>query len=153
MPIKLSYDPKQDRIILQIPVDSETHRAFWLQRNQCLAMLARLTNILEQMGMPTTPPVAQGLQPAARPKADTDAAALQAESLSGIKIRPEGDSVRISFLHPQHTAAVGFKGAGLQKLHEALALQAERAGWDPAAGLERIKAMAQARQAISRSSA
>lgn len=151
MSIKLKYDPNADRMRLVIQPEGQDVRFFWLRRNQCLALLARLTDVLPQLGV-AAKPIEPLKAPPPRPKKDPAIDDAAPESLSAIRVRQEGEQVRVMFVHPDQGIGLTLKAPGLQRLQEMLATQAERAGWDPVAGIERLKAMAQARAAIARSS-
>lgn len=150
MALKLKYDPEADRMRLVLQPEGQEMRIFWLRRNQCLGLLARLSDVLQQLGVDTKP-IEPLKAPMARPKKDPAIDEVTPETLSGIRIRQEGETVRIQFVHPEHGTGIALKAPGLQRLQEMIATQAERAGWDPVAGIRRVKAMAQARAAIARS--
>lgn len=151
MSIKLKYDPDADRMRLVIQPQGQAMRFFWLRRNQCLALLARLRDVLHQLGVDAKP-IEPLKAPPARPKKDPAIDEAAPELLAGIRVRLEGESVQLLFVHADNGIGVTLKAPGVQRLQEMVATQAERAGWDPVAGIQRLKAMAQARAAIARSS-
>lgn len=148
--MKLRYDPKADRIRLVLDGEGQGPRIYWLKRNQCLVLLARLSDVAAQLGIETRA-VEPLSQPAPMPRKDPSIDAAEPADLEGIRVRVDGEKVRLVFVEGDGGIGLALKPPGVQRLQEMLALQAERAGWDPIAGMTRLRAMADARAAIARS--
>lgn len=150
MALKLRYDAAADRMRVALRDDAGAARVFWLRRNQCLALLARMRAVSGQLGIEVLPVAPLQGAPGARPK-DPQLHEAEPEPLDGIRVNVRGDRVRVVFVHGGQASALLLQAAGFERLQNVLGLQAERAGWDPAAGLKRLQAQAAARAAISRS--
>ncbi len=135
---------------LQMEQEIQSARVFWLKRNQCLALLARLSEIAGHLDLDTQTIEMpdQPLQTTRKPSSLDEAVP---EHLDGIRVRVEESSVRLIFVQEKDGVALKLPLPGMLKLKEMLMTQAERAGWDPATGLQRLKAMSEARAAIARS--
>ena len=150
MAIKLKYDPVADRMRLWVQQPQGAARVFWLRRNQCLALLARLTDVAREIGV--EPKTVEPLKaPAPRPRKDPAIDEAEPETLDGLRARVEGEDVAVHLIHDGKALGLKLKAPGIKHLQETLSTQAERAGWDPVPGVKRLKAMAQARAAIARS--
>lgn len=150
MAIKLKYDPVADRMRLWVQQPHGAARVFWLRRNQCLALLARLTDVAREMGV--EPKAVEPLKaPPPRPRKDPAIDEALPENLDGLRVRVDGEDAAVQLVHDGKGLGLKFQAPGITRLQEMLATQAERAGWDPLAGVNRLKAMAQARAAIGRS--
>jgi hypothetical protein len=146
---KLKYDAAADRMRVVVGGESGPPRVFWLQRNQCLGLLAKLGEVGRQLGVPPHSPTA----PRSLSGPRENAAGLEdavPEALDGIRVRIEGEGARVLFVQGDRTVGLFLQPAGLGRLQEMLGMQAERAGWDPAAGLARLQAQATARVTISK---
>lgn len=147
--MKLKYDRVADRMRLVVERDNLTASVFWLRRNQCLALLARLDNASEGEG--ESEPCKLEDSPKKLQRRDTVTEQVRPVDLDGISVKTEVDGVSLTFIHAQRGLTLKLTPAVIVRLRELLLIQAERAGWDPNAGIQRLKAMAQARLAIDRS--
>ncbi len=148
--MKLKYDAKADRMRLVIDRDNQPARVFWLKRNQCLALLARFSDLAERFNVdPTAMPPPD--PPSQVPATDATIDAVEPVDLDTIRVRAEGEKIRLALVHPQEGMAMTMSVAGMMRLQETLMTQAERVGWDPVAGGQRLRALAEARAAINRS--
>ena len=125
-------------------------RVFWLKRNQCLALLARLSEIAGHLGADGLAVDLLDRQPRT-PKKDAFFDDAAPEHLDGIRVRVDGEGVRLILIQDKSNLSLKLAVPVMRRMQEVLLTQAERAGWDPAAGLQRLKAMAEARAAINRS--
>ncbi len=148
--MKLKYDPKADRIRLVLDREGQDRRIYWLRRNQCLVLLVRLSDVAVQLGIETRA-VEPLRQPPPSPRGDPSIDAAEPVHLDGIRVRVDGEKMRLVFVEGDGGIGLSLKAPGIQRLQEVLTMQAERAGWDPVAGITRLRAMADARAAISRS--
>jgi hypothetical protein len=150
MKLKLRYDPQADRMRLILQPDDAPMRVFWLNRNQALAAMLELSQVATKLGLAPTKllPLAA---PPVRPKRDPTVDSVVPEVLSALRGRQKGERIELLLVQLERATAFGFKAEGLKEFLDNLALQCERAGWDPAAGLKRLRAMAQARAAIGKS--
>lgn len=135
---------------MRIVLDGDTGpaRVFWLQRNQCLGLLARIGEVCRQLGI-----LAHSPAPRSQARPAVDGAGVEhavPETLDGIRVRVEGERARVLFVQGERNVSLLLPPAGIGQLQEMLGLQAERAGWDPAAGLARLQANVAARAAISK---
>ncbi|MEY4761922.1 MAG: hypothetical protein RLZZ200_1778 [Pseudomonadota bacterium] len=149
MSFKLRYDAKADRLRMVVQADGKATRVFWLQRNQALAALAALSRVARKLGVKpdaVTPVKA----PPVRPKHDPAVDDIPPESLDGMRVRQADDVTQLLLVQGEKALSFGFKAEGLKLLLDRLAMQCERAGWDPVAGLKRLQAMAQVRAAITK---
>ncbi len=148
--MKLKYDAKADRMRLVVERDDQPPWVFWLKRNQHLAWLARLSTLAAQLGSGTAAGELTH-RPSRTQKKDPLIDAMVPDELDAIRARFDGESVRVIFIRAQGGLAIKLTVPGMLQLQEMLTIQAERAGWDPIAGLHRLEAMAAARVAIDKS--
>ena len=148
--MKVKYDAKADRMRLAVGRENLPDSVFWLKRNQCLALLVRLCELAAQLGVEA---VASEMlnSPPRSPQRSTSIDDVAPEHLDAIRVRLDGDRLRLALVHAQQGVTLNLTSSATQRLQEMLLTQAERAGWDPVAGIERLKAMAEARAAIDRS--
>lgn len=150
MAIKLKYDPAADRLRLLVDQPDSAARVFWLRRNQCLGLLARLTGVAKQMGV--EPKEVEPLKsPPLRPRKNPVIDEVEPEVLDALRVRIEGEEAVLHLASAGKGLGLRLKAPGIKRLQEMVATQAERGGWDPVPGVNRLKAMAQARAAIVRS--
>jgi hypothetical protein len=150
MTIKLKYDPEADRMRLLVEQAQGQPGIFWLRRNQCLALLARLMDVAHEMQVQVSEPTPLKV-PAPRPRKDPVIDAAEPEIITGMRLRVQDQIVYLQMGGTEKGAAIRFDATGIKRFHEVVATQAERAGWDPVAGTKRLRAMAQARAAITKS--
>lgn len=134
------YDPAEDRMRLELqPVEGEA-RAYWVTRRQWLALLARLQQLRTDRG-----PEETTLPPRTGGETASPAAGCAAEpvALRGLRVEQGAGRTRIILAGPAPAPAsvLGWPDEGLPALCARLALQAERAGWDPEPALSRLEAM------------
>lgn len=147
---RLKYDPGADRMRFALYLDDQPPRVFWLNRNQCLGLMVRLTDVAPELGVALN--AAEPLQaPAPRPRKDPEFDGLEPESIDSVRLRRNGETAQFLLVQGDKATSLNLPGGGVKKLQEILALQAERAGWDPVAGVNRVRAMAAARSAIAKS--
>lgn len=150
MTIKLKYDPEADRMRVLVEQAQGEPGVFWLRRNQCLALLVRLGDVAREMKVQVSEP-APLTAPAPRPRKDPVIDAAEPETLRGLRVGVQADAVMLQMAGTEKGANIRFDTKGFKQFHEVVATQAERAGWDPVAGTKRLRAMAQARAAITKS--
>lgn len=86
--------------------------------------------------------------PGARAMALADAAG--AHELSSVRISRNENRVRLFFDAPGQAPTLNFGPAGLAQFRRMLEVQADRAGWDSAAAMERLRAGAVASALVRR---
>lgn len=135
------------RLVLHPGDDVPT--AYWVTRRLWLLLLRRLQVASEQSGLVVTisGPVKP---PPRRPRRDVAVDAIDPQKLEGIRLRAEGDGARLMLVVGEMATGIHLNAPGLQQLEEMVALQAERAGWDPQAAMQRLRANALANAAMSR---
>lgn len=149
MSLKVRYDLISDRMRLLVQAPEATPYAFWVTRPQWMVLMRRLQTLSQHHPKWTEP---QALTPPRRPRKDQQPETVEAVPLDDFRVRPEGDGFQLLLVTGQKALAIPFRAAGLQRLLDMLAQQAERAGWDPQAALERLQAYALARAAMDRAS-
>jgi len=150
--IKLKYDGVADRMRLLVQQPQGAARVFWLRRNQCLGLLARLNKVAEEMGVELKK-VEPLKAPLPRPRKDLAMDEVEPETLDGLRARFDGEDASVDLISDGKSLGLKFNAAGIKKFQEILSTQAERAGWDPVPGVQRLKAMAQMKVAIEKSRA
>jgi hypothetical protein len=150
MAIKLKYDQDADRMRLSIDQPDSSACIFWLRRNQCLSLLARLSDVAKAMDVSPQESELLKLPPVRLPKNHT---ILDVEPLmlKVVRVRVDGEQAVIQLHSEDKRLGVALNGTAVRRLQEMIATQAERAGWDPEVGIKRLRAMAQARKAIAQS--
>lgn len=149
MSLQAKYDPREDRMQLTLqPVEGKP-QAFWVTRRQWLALLRRLRVAALEMGceLSASEPVQP---PRGRPPRNPAADSLEPVLLDGLRLKPEGDGVRLMFVVNEKARGIFLKEPGLRQLMEIVAVQADRAGWDLPAGLQRLQANELAKAAMNR---
>jgi len=150
MTIKMKYDPAVDRMRLAVHPEGGEMRVFWVRRNQFLAWLARLSDVVRELGV--EPKEIEPLKaPQHRPPRDPAIDDAVPEMLDALRVRVEGDTAQLMMVQGVRALCLKLKAPGVNRLQEMLATRAERAGWDPSAGIQRLRAMTMARVAITRS--
>jgi hypothetical protein len=150
MAIKLKYDPAADRMRLWVDQPEGDVLIFWLRRNQCLALLARLNDVAKDMGV-ALQEVEPLKAPPPRPRKDPAFDGVEPAVLEAVRVRREGEQAVVQLVSTGKGLGLKLNGTGVKRLQEMIATQAERAGWDPAVGVKRLRAMAKARAAIAQS--
>ena len=157
----LSYVPAEDRLQLVWQDPDGAHR-LWLTRRHALALLWSLDGLsMPDRPAPAPPGGSAGADdvaavaaavvdvPAGAGPADVTAAVDSRETLVlGARLSREG--ARLALRTGGGTVNVSLPGASGAELREALRDIAERAGWDPAAGLLRFGSARLAREAIEK---
>jgi hypothetical protein len=147
MAIKSIYDIEADRMKLVFDAQENAPQVLTLTRRQWLGLLRRLRVVAQQMKLELAAP--EPLKaPRARPKRNPDIDALAPVMVDAVHLRAEGDGVRLQFAVGASGRALLLKAPGVKQLAEMVATQAERAGWDPQAAMQRLQAMAMANAAM-----
>lgn len=124
-------------------------RVFWLNRNQALNAVAMMTVALRKLGL--EPEVVEPLKsPPSRPQKDPQVDGVVPEVLDAVRLRQQADRTQMLLLQGDKALTLGLKPEALKRFLDVLSLQCERAGWDLTAGLDRLRALAQARIAIAK---
>lgn len=152
MTIKIKYDPAADRMRLATKPEGKPLRVFWLKRNQCLALLARLSDVAEQMGVELEA-IEPLKTPPPRPRKDPVIDEAEPEILDALRLRLQGEEAQLLMVQGRNVIGLRLKAPGIKRLHKIVATHAERAGWDPGPGVRRLKVMAMARSAMANSKA
>jgi hypothetical protein len=147
MGLKARYEPDVDRMRLVYHPEGSEPKVYWVMRRQWLGLLFQLRLAARKMEVALIPPVPIKT-PRSRPQKDQVTEELVATVLDGFRVRVEGDICRLVLIDDKKGHSFGMKAPGLLRLEEMVALQAERAGWDPAAALQRLQASVSARAAM-----
>ena len=151
MAIKSRYDVAADRMRLELQAAEGASQAYWFSRRQWLALLWRLRAVVQELGLlPTAPVPAKGLRP--RPPQPIEAGAAEPVMVDGIRLKVEGEGAQLILVIGKQGRGIKLPAAGVKKFEEMVLMQAERAGWDPQAALQRLKATMVARSAMNRAS-
>ena len=149
MALTARYDHNEDRMLLHVQSDPDLSRRYWITRRQWLWLLFRLQTIAKRQGEKLT-----SLR-AMEPPDNAHASLVQEEGLvpvllETIRVRALERGFRIAFFAGDRAANVALTIINVHKAEEFVFLQAERAGWDPQAGVQRLEAGELASTAIRR---
>lgn len=147
MSLKARYEPDVDRMRLVLQPPEGDPKAFWAMRKQWLSLLYRLRLAAQQLNVELASPEPVK-PPRGRPPKDPATDALEAQLLDGFRLRTEGDTLRLMLVADKKAQGFSIKAPGLRRLEEMVWSQAERAGWDPQAALQRLQAEATTRTAL-----
>ena len=147
MSLKIGYDFDADRMILTCKSEEQQSRVLWLNRNQCLDLLAKISVASKAMGF--TLKLIQPLRSVpVRPKRKLDLIDQEPERLNFVRLRRDGEQLKVVLIPLKDKGiSLTLKPEAAVELHKILAIEATKAGWDPIAGLNRLTAIAQARRA------
>lgn len=137
------------RLLLHPP--EQAPRVYWVTRQQWLALLLRVRNVAQKIGLSLNPPKTPDA-PRARVARDPALAELTPLKLAAIRCNPAADGAQLLLVLDGKAQSVQLNAAGLKQFEQMLQLQAERAGWDPQAALQRLQAAALAKAAMGRAS-
>lgn len=145
MALQSKYDPRQDRMLLTVNLKKdEASRTFWLTRLQWLMLMHQVSAVSAR-------PVDDG---GALPPRKSPPQALppqpEAVLLDSLKLGREGDTVKVRLGASEDAITLALKEQQLANFQRMLVTQAERAGWDPRAAMERLAAARAARVAMKR---
>lgn len=135
MSLHAQYDPQADRMMLTVQPPEGAPVAIWVTRRQWLNLMRAL---------PQFAPTGAGGAGLAQPRGPRPrrAAAAVAEPvlLSAVRLAAQPAGVRVIFVIGAQAVRVDFSEEGAAQLQSMLSQQAERAGWDATAALERLEA-------------
>jgi hypothetical protein len=134
-------------LLLLAPSGGE-ERKLWVTRRLWLALYREVAALAPSTQQDDT---AQG-QPPPRPKAMAPQDAEAAEVLTTIRISRRPKGAALIFEAPGGPVNLDFAPQGLVKFRQMLETQADRAGWDASAAMERLRAEAAAGAAVKRAS-
>ncbi len=135
MGVQAKYDPKEDRMLLSLEYGDGSTRIFWLTRRQWIGMMHEMAalKLVPKDEAATEPPKKSAPKPL-----PPQPSATMVES---VKLRKQDQGARVVFsVGEEQGVGVTLAGDGLAGFHRLLEQQAERAGWDPRAGIERLNA-------------
>ena len=144
MGIKARYDAKEDRMLLIFEPKDGEGRTFWVTRRQWLGLYNGLG--------PLKPEKPQAKQPQQKPQALPESLTKGAVLLEGVKLRQKDGAYQMAFMAQGKPMGMQVKGEALEQLKQMLDQQAERAGWDTPAAVQRLKAGAAANAAVKKAS-
>lgn len=144
MPIKARYDPKEDRMLLIMEPAEGEKRVFWVTRRQWLGLYNGLG--------PLKPEKEEVKPPPQKPQPLPESLTSVAKSLDGIKMNKKEDGFQVAFVAEGKPMGLQLKGDSLEQMKRMLDQQADRAGWDVQAALERMKAAMAANAAVKKAS-
>lgn len=143
MSIRARYDPQEDRMRLEIHPEGGGASAFWLTRRQWM-------NLIRAVGATEFTPRQVPLQP---PGGQGDGEETPPQRVRTLRLKREEGGVRVVFQLEASRAGVLLPEQGLPEIGEMFFRQAERAGWDPAAALERLQAGEMAQETLRKARA
>lgn len=149
MALKARYDPKADRMRLMLHPADHPPLLFWVTRRQWLGLLRRLRVVAQQLGVELSAPKPVQAPRHRLPK-NPEVESLAPASIDKIGLRVEGRGARLHLLAGGCATGLSLNPATLRELEELVALQAERAGWDPRAAMQRLEANEVVRDALNR---
>ncbi|MBI5275324.1 MAG: hypothetical protein HY854_02605 [Burkholderiales bacterium] len=137
MGLQARYDPKQDRMLLALQYGEGERRVFWLTRRLWLGLMHELVamKIVPTDDKAAAPPPAKKPQPLP-PQPD-------ARDVRTVRIRKLPDNgLRVAFAAEgeEQDVTLTLQREGVGNFMRLVEQQAERAGWDPRAAVERLKA-------------
>lgn len=150
MAVRSRFDPREDRMVLTVR-EAVGDRRFWVTRKLWLALYSQLS----QMALPESvadslPPSAHAATPLTSNDRELDSA--NAVMLDGVAWRrnESGDSFVVCLRSSQPEVRLTLPAVAIVRLRRMLEVQADRAGWDPAAAVERLQAKTIAGEAVRR---
>ncbi len=143
MTLSVRYEYLQDRMRLEIRPAGQEAQSFLLNRRQWLNLIRAVG--VGELAPQTVPPQ--------RPEANKDDNEALVQEVKAVRIKREQAGLRVVFQLEGAEAGVLLPDEGLPEIGELFFRQAERAGWDPAAGLERLKAAALAQETLRKAQA
>lgn len=149
MGLQAKYDPAEDRMQLTLQPDGGPRLAFWVTRRQWLALLQALLAIpsTEKSPLPASGPGTS--LPAERSNAIDPLGSERPMLLKGIRLRQHRGAVKLVLvLAENQSVSVDLPPASLIGLQAMLRQQAEKAGWDVEAGLQRLSSAEMTRIAL-----
>jgi hypothetical protein len=140
--LKARYDPREDRMLLTIETQ-QGNRVFWVTRPMWLGLYRRLVALVaaSEDDKPQTPTVPQ-------PKPATAEESAAAVLLEGAQFKKNEERIAIVFQSAGEPVTLQLGAPGLARVKRMIEVQADRAGWDTAAALERLEAAAAAGAAV-----
>jgi hypothetical protein len=145
MALRARYDPREDRMFLALQFPEQPEQRYWVTRRLWLALYGQIASLAPSQPEQALPP-----PPANPPRPMAAGDTADAVALDGVRIKKNEDGVRLVFASARGNTFVDFKQPGLLQLKRLLEMQAERAGWDAAAALERLQADAIAGATVRR---
>jgi hypothetical protein len=152
MAIHSRYDAREDRMLLSVETGPEkTLRQIWMTRRQWTGLLHQMVAMKFAPLDDPKPPQNQG-EPKAKPRAHALPPQPEAKSVQTLKLRKEADgTAKVMFgFDDKDGVGITLKQTGIVDLQRMLEQQAERAGWDPRAALERLDAAEAAAKAMKK---
>ena len=143
MGLHAKYDPRQDRMLVTLNAGGDKAESMWLTRRQWLSLLQQM----EVQKLAAADADAPAEKPPKTPPAPLPGRP-DAPCVDGVRLRKDGDGARLQFLLGDKTYGLQLPTAGLSQFRRLLEQQAERAGWDSRAGLERLDAALAAQAAM-----
>jgi len=141
MGLRARYDAKEDRMLLIVERPDTEKTVLWVTRRQWLGLYAGLGGVVTATDeSKRVPPPKQGPAPQELVQA--------AVPLEAIRLRKKEGEFAIGFVVGEETIGLTLKAEGLPNLQRILEQQADRAGWDAAAAVKRLKAQALAAGAV-----
>ena len=134
-------------LVLMPPGGAE--QRLWVTRRLWLALYRAVAAMAPQAAEEPTMKVPPS---ASKPIPAQDAA--DARRLDSVNIKPApGDGIALAFRFEGGPVGMSLPPQGVSRFRHMLETQADRAGWDAAAAMERLRAEAQAGAAVRRASA
>ncbi len=143
MNLKARYLFLDDRMRLEIHPPGKEPQAFTLSRRQWL-------KFIRAVGVGDLPP--QQVPPL-KPEGKPNQEEAPAQVVRALNLEREQGGLRVSFILDKAKMGLLLPNEGLPEIGEMFFRQAERAGWDPAAGLERLKAGEMTQETLNKAKA
>lgn len=134
--------------MLLIVRGGEEEARFWITRRLWLGVYRRLSRLAPAVEEAAAKVPAPPKQPSPIPTEEAKDAVL----LHSVQIAKEGEGVRLVFSTDHDKLAINLNKSGFGQFRRMLDMQADRAGWDSPAAIERLDAQAAASAALQRAS-
>ncbi len=138
MSLHAKYDLHADRMLLTVQPPEGAPVAIWVTRKQWLNLMHALPKVVPASGDEGDGTLAVHA-PRPRPRRTPSGVAEPVE-LSALRLIALQAGARLIFVLGEQAVSMDFSPEGVAQLQSLLSQQAERAGWDAAAALERLEA-------------
>jgi hypothetical protein len=137
MAIKARYDPAEDRMLMSVRMENG-ERLYWVTRRLWLSLYRQFAELDETGGDAAEVPPPKPARAAPIPAEESrDASRLERVQFSRTA---EGIKLLFSAGGSADNVGIGVRTTAVHRFRRLFEMQAERAGWDPAAALDRLSA-------------
>ncbi len=138
MSLHARYDLKEDRMLLTVQPHPSAPVAIWVTRRQWLNLMHALPKFAPALAGGSA--AADAAPPPHSRRKRAPAGAAEPVLLSALRLAAQPAGVRLIFVIGEQAVSMDFTAEGVAQLQAMLTQQAERAGWDAVAALERLDA-------------